>query len=293
MSRTITIYICRWLPVTASLILALAPAAQAQIVFSKAFSPDTIPVGGVSTLTFDISTDTGLANLDFTDTLPPGVEIAATPNASTDCASATLTANAGESTITFADGTMPGESMCSASVDVTGTTVGAKVNISSQLTSDDPSSPHGTATDTLTVELPPSSVGFSKVFDPATIGPGSATQLIFEIDNGESPTPVSDLAFTDVLPAGITLADPASAFTDCVGAVLSAPDGGTTISLTGGNVGADQVCNVTVNVVGTATATNTSGDLTSSDGNSGAGLLQDLLPRHHPPRRHQHAHLHH
>ncbi|MCP3910335.1 MAG: hypothetical protein GY713_05230, partial [Actinomycetia bacterium] len=133
-------------------------------------------------------------------------------------------------------------------------------------------------TRTATIELDPgetvtctftnsalSDLGFSKVFDPDTIGPGSTTQLRFDISNIEGTSLVTDVAFTDVLPAGITLADPPSAFTDCIDGVISitAPD---TISLTGGKVGADEECSVTVNVVGTATATNTSDPLTSSDG---------------------------
>ena len=129
----------------------------------------------------------------------------------------------------------------------------------------------GTGTNTLTVD-PSSDVGFSKTFFPNTIGPGSTTQLRFNIDNVESPTLVTDLAFTDVLPAGVTIATPANAFTDCANGALSAPGGGDTISLSGGTLGANSACSVTVNVIGTATATNTSGDLTSSDGNSGAAV---------------------
>jgi hypothetical protein len=122
------------------------------------------------------------------------------------------------------------------------------------------------------VNIKLSDVGFSKAFFPDTIGPGSTTQLRFDIDNIESATPVTDLAFTDVLPAGITIATPSSASTDCTDAVLTAPDGGTTISLTGGRLGANSSCSVAVNVIGTSTATNTSGDLTSSDGTSGAAV---------------------
>ena len=114
--------------------------------------------------------------------------------------------------------------------------------------------------------------GFSKVFAPDPIGPGSTTTLTFTITNDGNPAPVGDLAFTDVLPAGITIATPSSAFTDCVDGALSAPDGGGTISLTGGTVGAGSACSVTVNVIGTATATNTSGDLTSGLGNSGPAM---------------------
>ncbi len=120
--------------------------------------------------------------------------------------------------------------------------------------------------------IPPS---FSKSFAPSTIGPGSTTTLTFVIDNSDSPGyPADDVAFTDVLPTEITIADPASATNSC-GGVLSAPDGGTTISLTDGDLGGGAICTITVNVTasdfgeGSAAHTNTTGDLTSSLGNSG------------------------
>src|SRR5258708_15812185 len=55
----------------------------------KAFAPNPISVGGVSTLTFTINNPNGstaLTGLVFRDSLPAGVQVAATPNASTTCA---------------------------------------------------------------------------------------------------------------------------------------------------------------------------------------------------------------
>ena len=114
---------------------------------------------------------------------------------------------------------------------------------------------------------PPSPVTFSKSFAPDTIGPGSVSTLTFTIENDDpSATGVTDLDFTDVLPAGM-IATPASATTTCVDGIVTAV--GTTISLTNGRLGAGDTCTVTVNVTATATVENVSGDLTSSAGNSG------------------------
>ena len=84
--------------------------------------------------------------------------------------------------------------------------------------------------------------------------------------------PASDLAFADTLPSGITIATPASAFTDCTNAVLSAPDGGTTITFSGGTLGAGPAtsCTASVNVAGTMTGMNTSSSLTGMIGGMGA-----------------------
>nr|WP_240451272.1 hypothetical protein [Wenzhouxiangella sp. XN201] len=82
--------------------------------------------------------------------------------------------------------------------------------------------------------------------------------------------PADDLAFTDVLPAGVTIAQPPSASNTC-GGVVTAPGGGGTIELSGGSVGPGEACQIAVDVTSStlATHTNTSGDLTSTAGNSG------------------------
>jgi len=112
---------------------------------------------------------------------------------------------------------------------------------------------------------------FIKAFAPDTIGPGSTTSLVFTIDNSDYPEPVDDLSFTDNLPVGVTIAAPAMASTTCDEGTVSAPDGGSTITLSGARLGAFQSCSITVDVTSSTTGvhTNTTGDLTSSAGNSG------------------------
>lgn len=111
---------------------------------------------------------------------------------------------------------------------------------------------------------------FSKAFSPDTVGPGSASRLVFTIENTD-PSPASDLAFVDNLPAGMTIADAPDVDNSC-GGTVSAPAGGTTISLSGGSVGGSSTCTLAVNIFADTTPgvfSNTSGDLTSDAGNSG------------------------
>ena len=127
------------------------------------------------------------------------------------------------------------------------------------------------ASPSLAQTAPPS---FSKSFTPDTIGVGNVSTLTFYIYNEDQVNSVGDMAFTDILPAGVmTIATPASATSDC-GGTLTAPDGGTTISLSGGQLGANSGCTISVNVTGSTPGvhTNTSGDLTSSAGNSGPAI---------------------
>ncbi len=73
----------------------------------------------------------------------------------------------------------------------------------------------------------------------------------------------------------MTIAAPANtSLSGCSGGgtpVLSAPDGGSTISFSGGSIGASTICTIVVDVTSSTigTHTNVSGDLTSSAGNSG------------------------
>ena len=110
--------------------------------------------------------------------------------------------------------------------------------------------------------------GFNKTFSPDQIGPGNVTTLTYTITNA-SGSPVEELAFSEVL-TNLTIASPASLSNSCDGAVV-ALEGSGTISLTGGRLGGNSTCSITINVTGNVAGThsNTSGDLTSTAGNSG------------------------
>lgn len=116
---------------------------------------------------------------------------------------------------------------------------------------------------------------FQKSFNPATIGPGSVTTLRFDIAN-PATSPALNLAFSDTMPSGVVVAAAPNIVSTC-GAVTAAA-GGSTISLGGGNVGGQSACTVAVDVTSSTPGahTNTSGDLTSSAGNSG-GASADLV----------------
>ena len=109
---------------------------------------------------------------------------------------------------------------------------------------------------------------FTKSFALDTIGPGGVSTLTFTITNNE-PTGVTGLAFTDVLPAAVTIATPASATTDCVDGIVTAAGG--TISLSGGRLGSGESCTVSVNVTSSTAGThmNVSGVLMSDSGMAG------------------------
>ena len=234
--------------------------------FSKSFAPDSIPLAGASRLTFTIdNSDVGSAttNLAFTDNLPAGVFVNNPSNLANSCGG-TATAVAGSGVISLSGGTAPPSGDCSLSVDVSSNTVGTHLNTSSVLTSSIGNS--GPASDSLTVSPPPT---FAKAFTPDTIVGGGVSTLTFTIDNTASALAAASLAFTDSFPAGVEVAALPNAANSCGGA-FTAPAAATAVSLSGGSVAAAATCTLTIDVRAPAgTFVNTSGDLTSTSGNSG------------------------
>ncbi|GAB4479177.1 MAG: hypothetical protein Kow00124_24450 [Anaerolineae bacterium] len=103
---------------------------------SKTFVPSTINPGGVSTLVFTLSNPNGgaLSGYSFADNLPAGMQVANPPNATTSgCGTPTFAPTAGATTISFANGTVAGNSTCTASVNVTASTVQTYTNTSEHL----------------------------------------------------------------------------------------------------------------------------------------------------------------
>lgn len=109
-------------------------------------------------------------------------------------------------------------------------------------------------------------------FVPGSIGLRTVSTLTIELSNPDPVNPASGLAVTDDLPNGLSIATPSNASTDCVDGILSAPEGGTTIMLSNGRIGANSTCAVMVDVTGDLTGDfmNVSGDVTSSAGSGGA-----------------------
>jgi uncharacterized repeat protein (TIGR01451 family) len=226
---------------TASSTLTVRPAPTV----TKTFTPDVIVMGGTSTVTVTIDNSgnvTDATAVTFMDALRAGVVVAAAPNASTTCTGGTITASPGAGSFSYNGGTVPGGTSCTVSVDVTAAAAGSydnSVTVSSSLGTGAP------ATDTLEVTGAPA---VTKAFSPAEIELGGTTTVIVTIDNSANILPATGLSFTDSLPAGVTVASPVSATTDCTGGTLAAVAGEGSFSYSGGSVAAGAVCAVMVEV---------------------------------------------
>jgi hypothetical protein len=118
-------------------------------------------------------------------------------------------------------------------------------------------------------------VGASKVFSPVSIVLGAVSGMTISLSNANVGA-ATITSFTDNLPAGLIIAAPSGASTTC-GGTLTAPAGGSTVTLTGGTIPTavgliPGVCTITLNVTGITVGNKTNtlpvGALVTNLGNS-------------------------
>ncbi|MFY9557090.1 MAG: HYR domain-containing protein [Blastocatellia bacterium] len=236
---------------------------------TKAFGAATIPLNGVTTLTLTINNPNSgltLTGIAFSDNLPAGLQVAATPGITSTCAGATWNASPGDTTLNFAGGTLAPGASCTVGVNVTGTTPGVKNNATNAPTSNECATGVASNTAMLTVIAPPT---ISKSFDAASIPLNGTSVLTFTITNPNPALALTGIAFSDTLPAGLTV--PTSGPTTTCGGGTLTTTSPSTISFSGGSIAAAGNCMFTVTVTG-ATAgvkNNTTGTISATESGTG------------------------
>ncbi len=124
---------------------------------------------------------------------------------------------------------------------------------------------NNTDSDTVTAIGPPS---IAKSFSPDTIAIGNTSTLQFTITNSNTGTALTGVAFSDTLPAGVTVAD--STTPEC-GGTLTTVAASNSVALSGGTIAAGGNCVFSVIVTGATVGVkvNTSGVVSSTNGGTG------------------------
>ncbi len=248
-------------PASATLtVVAVSPPT-----LTKGFSPNTISMGNVSTLSITINnndSNTNLTGTSFTDTLPANVVLANPPFGGTslvNCGgSALLTAVAGGTTIALTGATVTPNQNCVVTVNVTSAVQGVYVNTIPA----GPGGPGSIRTDqgvtnpspaTATLNVQP--INVSKQFAPSSFQAGGTNTLTITIQNPSSSN-YSGVSLSDTLPtlpnANLTYV-PLSSSTTCGAGVVT--NTSTTVTMTGGSIPANSSCTITVSVTAPANAT--------------------------------------
>jgi hypothetical protein len=224
------------------------PPTPTAPTLGKAFNPATIDEGGTSLLTITLSNAASTAatlSAPLIDTLPGRVFIASPANANNTCGGV-VTATAGGTTVTLTGGSIPGNSSCDVTVDVTAPLGGNYINSLAagalQTSNGENAAP---AVATLTVITPVVQPTLGKAFSPATISAGASSLLTITLSNANSTAANLTAPLIDALPGGVFIASPANANNTCGGVVTAT---GTAVTLTGGSIPANGSCTVTVDV---------------------------------------------
>ena len=247
---------------------------------TKVFLTTPITAGQTSTLIITLNNPGGtdLTGVTFTDTYPAAIENANPTNSSTTCTNGTVTAVAGGGSVALSGATIAANSACNVRVDVTSYIPGAHTNAIpiGGVTTDQGVSNNAAATDTLTVNFSAPTV--TKTFIPDLIVVGGTSTLTIEIVNPNAAG-LTGVAFTDNLPAGVSVASTPNAATTGCGTPTWAPSAGdTTLNFSGGSILASGTCTVEVDVTSSTpgTHTNTTSVVASNEAPDSGTASDDL-----------------
>ncbi len=258
---------------------------------SAAFGASNVALNGTTSLTFSITNPNAVAvtGVGFSDSLPAGMTIAAGSNPANTC-SGNAIATPGAATLSLASGSIAAGGTCTLAVNVTFAAPGVQTDTTSAVTATE-TGPGNTASVSIGVVGPPS---LSATFGAAAIGLNGTTSLTFSIAGGcGGAFPITGIAFSDTLPAGLVVATPNGLTNTCQGGV-SAPAGGSTISLSAGSAGVSSVqprrvrdlvpgraptdCSIALNVTGVSSGVfiNTTSAISSTTGGVGSSASASL-----------------
>lgn len=217
-----------------------------------------------------------LTNLVFVDNFPAGLSAAETGLAIGLCSpsGAVFEVRVHDTQITPMTNMIPAGDTCAVEVAVSAAAMGTYVNTVSGISAD----PAGSAPDSNAATLRvTNALVFTKTFDPAVVAVGEDATLTVTISNMNPALAATNVSFSDVMPAGITLVA-GSAASDPAGCGGTLSDGGNTLAFSGGTISAQGTCTITARVTGAAVgeATNrfevVGSDLPQNDGTDTATI---------------------
>ncbi|MES9852954.1 MAG: hypothetical protein ABW170_14130 [Candidatus Thiodiazotropha sp. L084R] len=259
-----------------AILLILPGLASATTTINHLFSPATINPGDTPTYRIEIANDAlvSLTEAEVTSLLLPQITIANPANITNTCGFTGVVAAPGSSDIILTSGAIPArvgltDGQCFFELSVTSTTPGTYINNIPALVP--PARPDAVtagysalengvrvsnatpANATLVVSTLLNPTG-SKTFSPSPAIAGDSTTLSIVLSNPNAGATLPLTSFTDTLPAGMVVANPANSTIACNGTgasngAVTATPGLDTVTLTGGTIGESGNCTIGVDVV--------------------------------------------
>ena len=259
-------------------------------VVTKAFSVNPVAKDAITQVLITVTNNNAvdMTGVAFTDNYPitgpdaPDnllVNANALVNASPASCTGTLGAVLGARVFSLTGGTVPANTTCTYSANVSSSSTAAPaiyVNNSGPVTTANAGT-GASASASLQVVSGPTVV---KSFSPASIGVGGTSQLTITLATTAGGAGTSAVALTDTYPAGlVNIAGAPLVSNSCGGTVVAAAGGGS-VSISGGSIPANSSCAVVVNVTSTTAASYANsiapGALSSSSGSNAVGASATL-----------------
>jgi uncharacterized repeat protein (TIGR01451 family) len=226
--------------------------------FTTGAASGTPGASAVLTIRLENPNGANLTAASFTDTLPSGLVVATTPNASTTCASGTVSAVASGTSIRLTGATIPANGNCNVSVNVLSNISGTYTNTipAAAVTTFEGVSNEEASSAKIVIATPPT---VSKQFSPGVIAPNGVSTLTIVFGNGNSSALTLSSVFADTLPTvpgPITVAPTPNVVKTCPGSV-TATAGAASISYAAGATIPTGGCSISVDVTGTTSGNHT------------------------------------
>jgi uncharacterized protein (TIGR03437 family) len=272
---------------SANLEVALPPA------IAETFGSATVAMNHAASLTFVLTNPAAntipLAGVAFTDNLPAGLAVAS-PSGLTSTCGGTPTAAPGTGSVSLLNGVLAPQTSCKLSLNVTGVAAGPQTN--SVTVTSTTGGTGNTAQAGIYVVAPPQiekAYGNQEVrarTQKPSVAPripslqsiplNGSTTLSFFLYNPNSASPLTGVAFTDPLPAGLAVSSPNGLTGSCGAGTITTAAGSVTLS--GATLGASASCSFSVNVTGTAAGptNNVTSAVTSNEGGTGLAASASL-----------------
>lgn len=234
-------------------------------------------------MSFDIYNPNASAlDVSFTDSMPSALQVAFPPSFSNTC-DGSVSADSGSSAVGLSAESVPGQSLCNLTVEVTGVAAGDwqnSVTVNSNVGQGN--------TSQAALKVVPAAPFIATSFAPTVffggkqtrfIDTGQTTPLSFDLENLNGDTALNGVGFVETLPAGLVVASPNGVTGGCPSGAITAAPGGKTIKLSGAALTlAAPECDFAVNVTGAGDGIETAstGPVGSTEGGSGPGASATL-----------------
>ena len=220
----------------------------------KGFIPSSIQPGEVSRLTLILDNPSSNAiqlGVAMVDNLPSGLVVSADPSIIKTCPG-DVTAHAGGASFSYGAGQFLPSGSCIISLQVTSANAGTYTNIIPVDALQTDIGNNAAATSAQINVSAPGNPSISKVFSPASIVADFSSQLVITLGNNNLTPQVLETDFTDTLPSGVNVSNPALVGGNCPGAVAALP-GSSTVTYANGSSIPVGGCTITANVTASTT----------------------------------------